>query len=67
MFPVHAVQMTAVSVLSTLVDDWNFSDTQFVECVGPVMTLLVQLLGNAVELDSQTQVRERVKHNKMFM
>jgi hypothetical protein len=51
------LQLTAVSALSTLIDDWNFSDTQFVEFVGPAMQLLVALLGQAAQLDSQTQVR----------
>ncbi|KAG1675440.1 hypothetical protein FOA52_001738 [Chlamydomonas sp. UWO 241] len=48
------LQLTAVSTLRSLVDDWNFSDEQFAEWVGPTMQLLVHMLKAADELDSQT-------------
>jgi hypothetical protein len=31
------LQLTAVGTLRSLVDDWNFSDEQFAEWVGPTM------------------------------
>jgi len=49
------MQLTAVDALRTLIDDWNFRDEQFVEFVGPTMTVLVRNLSDASELDSQTQ------------
>ena len=50
------LQLTAVDAMRSLVDDWNFSDAQFVEFVGPAMQLLVTILKGSSELDSQTLV-----------
>lgn len=50
------LKLSAVAALRTLIDDFGFANQQFVEFVGPVMTLLTAVLRASSELDTQTQV-----------
>ncbi len=49
-------QLTAVDAMRTLVDDWNFSDEQFVGFVGPCMERLLFYAADSDELETQTHV-----------
>ena len=50
-------QLTAVSSIRTLVDDWNFNDEQFIPFVRPCVEHLMSYVVESEELETQTHVR----------
>jgi hypothetical protein len=51
------LQLTAVSTLAALLDDWAFEEKAFAEFVGPVLgQIMTRVLKDTKELDSHTQV-----------
>ncbi|KAK9830439.1 hypothetical protein WJX72_011753 [[Myrmecia] bisecta] len=51
-----ALQLAGVTSLHALVDDWEFTEAQFLEFVGPCFELLMAFLQSAAEYDTQLQV-----------
>ncbi len=57
--PDACTQLTAVTSLHALVDDWNFSEGAFEPFVATAMQLLLNVLGTCSDLGSQGLVRTR--------